>query len=1036
MMIQIPRPVLLAILLPTVATQAQTATACIKGGGYEFTFDGACDKENFIAAFEDTIFDDPLLKSAGCTNSVEEELAALLGDADLDAGIKATCKAAQDAKHVITLDRVPNDVGGTFVSDYYNGGTRWNTETETLQYPSDGTTPEQVLKRYAADVDSYYDHARREPFVWPNELPQFNLDECELKSAQCCWPQDRQANDNNGNCAKPYDTNCVDKDPGDNTDLCMVDLSYAPANNFVKSTGFTLFPGDNNNGEGPIHCHGFAWGNDDMDVLARYKANNLFYVSMYDHMYQRGYVRNIPGAPMCGCLEKMPIVSRSDCTQTNVKESYKFIKSASTKGFTGKIQYATLEFQACQGANNKNNDLEAYYQRLVNEDRITTSQQEVFKKYIVGNNQCQNTIDAFLEARGYKPGIALDEAGWTYVVGEGDLMQKDNQIYDGLKVTTMFNESPNKIMRRVCTECYNSHKDIFYKRLTPLPENFDILNLMMNDWTNTNNVLNTDFELYSTYIDALSGDTSKRWTFCNFNDLGIGFPRDCGPTGRVNWNWNSYYRGGGRAQHHAFYVEANPEMDYKSLVGTDISAHEDASISQSSTGWGGNADRAKDGNSVGIYGWSTVTHTNWEQAPHWQVFFGSEATVNKVYIWNRIDCCRNRSRDYKIELLEGVNGGTVADTKILSGYLPVMNMVDFEGKAGFTLRITPTFGNYKLLSLAEVQVFGDLDPTKVIKNIAGTGTATQSSTNHGGVASRAIDDDINGHWSGKSVTHTATESSPWWKLNFPEPVKISQVILYNRSDCCWTRLNRPIVEVWKDGALVKKVDYPGPSWYVPRYGASSYSLDNVEGDEVRVWINRWGILSLAEVQVYSHVDESVITPSPVAAATAVPSSSPSAGPSAKASDAPSKAPTGSPVVAASDAPSKAPTGSPVATPVAEASEVPSKAPTGSPVATPVAEASEVPSKAPTGSPVTTPVAEASDAPSKAPTGSPVTTPVAEASEVPSASPSVGTTSAPTTVANVVVSKLDNYEEVSDEELNNLVTDLIELLKEKSLEDKA
>ena len=161
------------------------------------------------------------------------------------------------------------------------------------------------MKNDAADVDSYYDHAQREPFVWPNELPQFNLDECKIKAAQCCWPQDRQANDNNGNCAKPYDTNCVDKDPGDNTDLCMVDLSYAPANNFVKSSGFSLFPGDNNNGEGAIHCHGFAWSNDDMDILARYKANNLFYVSMYDHMYQRGYVRNIPGAPMCGCLEKV-----------------------------------------------------------------------------------------------------------------------------------------------------------------------------------------------------------------------------------------------------------------------------------------------------------------------------------------------------------------------------------------------------------------------------------------------------------------------------------------------------------------------------------------------------------------------------------------------------------------------------------------------------------------------------------------------------------------------------------------------------------
>ena len=29
-----------------------------------------------------------------------------------------------------------------------------------------------------------------------------------------------------------------------------------------------------------------AWGTDDMEADARYKGNNLFYVSMYDHMYQ------------------------------------------------------------------------------------------------------------------------------------------------------------------------------------------------------------------------------------------------------------------------------------------------------------------------------------------------------------------------------------------------------------------------------------------------------------------------------------------------------------------------------------------------------------------------------------------------------------------------------------------------------------------------------------------------------------------------------------------------------------------------------
>merc|ERR1711862_335283 len=55
-----------------------------------------------------------------------------------------------------------------------------------------------------------------------------------------------------------------------------------------------------------------------------YKGNLLFYVSMYDHMTQRGYVRNIPGAPMCACAENMPVVTRSDCTEIEARRQPPF----------------------------------------------------------------------------------------------------------------------------------------------------------------------------------------------------------------------------------------------------------------------------------------------------------------------------------------------------------------------------------------------------------------------------------------------------------------------------------------------------------------------------------------------------------------------------------------------------------------------------------------------------------------------------------------------------------------------------------------
>lgn len=196
------------------------------------------------------------------------------------------------------LEQITQDQGSQFVEVYYSGRGTWNEQTETLLYPSDGTTPVQVLKQDASKVKEYFnDYAKNSVFKMP-ELPQFDPQVCLSHAAQCCWPRDRQANDNNGNCATEYDTNCIDKDPGDNTDLCYNELSKAPYSNDIEASGFSVYQQ-----EGPIHCHGFAWSTDENEVTSRFKANDLFFVSMYDHMHQRGYAENIPGSPMCGCVE-------------------------------------------------------------------------------------------------------------------------------------------------------------------------------------------------------------------------------------------------------------------------------------------------------------------------------------------------------------------------------------------------------------------------------------------------------------------------------------------------------------------------------------------------------------------------------------------------------------------------------------------------------------------------------------------------------------------------------------------------------------
>ncbi len=202
------------------------------------------------------------------------------------------------------FDEIVADEGGSqFVELFYTGHAAWNEQTETLLEPSDGDTPANKLKEDAYQIPGYKALSEKKVFQMP-DLPQFDPSTCASHTAQCCWPRDRQANDNNGNCNSPYDSDCVDKDVADNTDLCYNELDKAPYASNIDANGFSVY-----DDEGPVHCHGFAWSPDQLETTTRYKANALFFVSMFDHMYQRGYVENIPGSPMCGCVEHVSIAS-------------------------------------------------------------------------------------------------------------------------------------------------------------------------------------------------------------------------------------------------------------------------------------------------------------------------------------------------------------------------------------------------------------------------------------------------------------------------------------------------------------------------------------------------------------------------------------------------------------------------------------------------------------------------------------------------------------------------------------------------------
>jgi len=143
----------------------------------------------------------------------------------------------------------------------------------------------------------------------------------------------------------------------------------------------------------------------------------------------------------------------------------------------------------------------------------------------------------------------------------------------------LFNHaSPNHIVKRVCGSCSNDYKEMYYRRHTQVTS-FPVYDYMKENWRDSNNKLHSDFDIYSTYADAKA--KANAWAFCNYNDPGIGFPRDCGKRGYVGGQWNSWKR-----------VPTSHAVQYFVEVVEGTKVHEPVTHKKWTSAWGGNGGGA------------------------------------------------------------------------------------------------------------------------------------------------------------------------------------------------------------------------------------------------------------------------------------------------------------------------------------------------------------------------------------------------------------------------------------------------------------
>lgn len=134
--------------------------------------------------------------------------------------------------------------------------------------------------------------------------------------------------------------------------------------------------------------------------------------------------------------------------------------------------------------------------------------------------------------------------------------------------------------------------------------------------------------------------------------------------------------------------------------------------------------------------------------------------------------------------------------------------------------------------------------------------ATQSSTQLGAEASRAIDGNTNGDFfGGNSVSLTNWESNAWWELDLGLVSNIETINIYNREDCCQQFLSNYYIIIsdapFTSTDLNETLNQPGVSSYLQtdQVGLpSAISIDEV-GRYVRIQIVGTSFLGLTEVEV-------------------------------------------------------------------------------------------------------------------------------------------------------------------------------------------
>lgn len=124
----------------------------------------------------------------------------------------------------------------------------------------------------------------------------------------------------------------------------------------------------------------------------------------------------------------------------------------------------------------------------------------------------------------------------------------------------------------------------------------------------------------------------------------------------------------------------------KSLAVENVAVGKRAQQSSTAESGVARASRAVDGNTSGDYALGSVSHTNFESSPWWEVDLEELVTVEEVRVWNRTDGCSERLANFRVVLSE-----------VPAAVAAPLNPVETDFLSNKLIRTNGTWGYLRLL---------------------------------------------------------------------------------------------------------------------------------------------------------------------------------------------------------------------------------------------------------------------------------------------------------------------------------------------------